>query len=113
TPLPQRRVGGDARAQQRRGDVEADALRDAAHEGVLHHDLLAVAAVGVLAVVADAVVGRDVALDAELLGARPAVLALTAGVDHAADPDPVADLELRHVRADRGDGPRDLVPGDH
>src|SRR5690606_16454443 len=94
TPLAQRRVRRDARAEQRRGDVEADAVGDAAHEGVLDDDLLAVAAVGGFTVEADAVVGLHVALDAELLGACLAVLALAARVDRAADADAVADLVL-------------------
>jgi hypothetical protein len=45
--------------------------------------------------------------------AGEAVLALAAGVDHAADPDPVADLVLRDLGADLGDDAGDLVARDH
>jgi hypothetical protein len=37
---------------------------------------------------------------------------VTAAVDHAADADDVADLELRDVAADCGDAADDLVAGD-
>jgi hypothetical protein len=43
--------------------------------------------------------------------ARLAGGADAAAVDHAADADPVADLELRHIVADRRDHARDLVSG--
>jgi hypothetical protein len=40
-----------------------------------------------------------------------AVLALAARVDHAADPDAVADRVLGHLRADLANDARDLVTG--
>ena len=55
------------------------------------------------------VVGADVALEAVLLLAGLAVLALAAGVDHAADADAVADLVLGDLGADLLDDAGDLV----
>ena len=112
-PAAQRAVRRDAGAQQRRRDIELDALGDAQGEALRDDDLLAVAAHRGLAVVARGVVGADGALGAVLLLAVLAELALAAGVDHAADADAVADLVLRdggtHSRDDAGD----LVPGHH
>jgi hypothetical protein len=51
--------------------------------------------------------------DAVLLQARLAVVALAAGVDHAADAHAVADRELGDAGADLGDDAGDLVAGDH
>ena len=45
-PVAQRRVGGDARAQQRRGAGGVEVGRDAQHELLVHDDALRVAAVG-------------------------------------------------------------------
>ena len=89
-PVAQRRIRRDAGAQQRCGGVERDAVRDAEHVVLVGDDLGAVAAVCVGAVVVAAVVGGDVALQAELLFAGEAVLAFAAGVDEASDPDAVA-----------------------
>ena len=99
-PVAQRRVGRDAGAQQRSGGVERDAVGDAQDVVLVRDDLRAVAAVGVGSVVRAAVVGRDVALQAELLLAGEAVLALAARVDEAPDADAVADRVLRDLRAD-------------
>lgn len=111
--MPERGVQGDARAQQGRGLVEGDAVGDAYGEGLVDDDLLRVAAVGGLAVLADGVVRADVALEAVLLQPRLAVLALTAGVDHAADTHLVADGELGDAGTDGLDDTGDLVPRNH
>ena len=112
-PALERRPDGDAGAEQRRGDVELDAVGDADREALGDDDLLGVAALGRLAVVALAVVGHDGALGAELLLAVLAELALAARVDHAADADAVADLVLRDAVTDGRDDTGDLVAGDH
>ena len=112
-PMPQRREGRDPRAEQRRGDVQADRVGNRDHEPVLDDDRLAVAAVGRLAVVVVAVVGQDHPLRAVLLLARRAVLALAARIDEAADPDPIPDRMPFDRRADRGHGAGDLVARDH
>src|SRR5271166_6149238 len=96
-PVAQRGVRGDARAHERRGFLQRDALGDPHREGLVDHYLLAVAALGYLAVSADRVGGLDVSLAAELLKAGTAVVALPAGVHHAADRGPVPDGELRHL----------------
>ena len=111
-PVAQRGVGGDAGAQQRRGDVELDALGDADHEVLGHDDVGGVAALGDGAVAVDGAVGAGVAGEAVLLLALQAVDALAAGVDHAADADAVADGVLGDFRADLGDDAGDLVAGD-
>ena len=55
----------------------------------------------------------DLTLEAVLLLAGLAVLALAAGVHEAADADPVADGVLRDLGADLADHAGDLVAGHH
>jgi hypothetical protein len=102
----------DAGAQQRRGHVEPEGVGDAQHEGLVDDDLLAVAAVRRQAVLAHGVVRTDVAVEAVLLEAALAVLAVAAGVDHAADADAVADGVPADLGADLRDHAGDLVTGD-
>ena len=45
-PVPHRRVGRDARAEQRRGPGEVEVRRDAEDEPLVHDDAVGVAAVG-------------------------------------------------------------------
>jgi len=111
TPVVQGRVRGDAGTQQRGRDVEAEAVEDAKDEAFGDDDVGGVAALGELAVLAGDAVGADVALDAELLFTCLAVAALAAGVDHAADADPVADCVPGDLVADLGDlGDRLSIP---
>src|SRR5690606_30578712 len=112
-PVLQRRVGGDARAQQRRGHVQRQLVRDPDDVVLIDHDGLRVAAVGGLPVLVQGVVGAGHALRAVLLLAAQAVLALAAEVDEAADADPVADRVPGDAGADLGDYAGDLVSGDH
>ncbi len=112
--LAQRRVGGDARAQQRRGGGRVEVVRHAQHEGFVDHQLRGVAAVGDVARHAVlAVVGADEAVLAVLLEAFRAARAGAAGVDQTADADQLADLEARHLRANRGDAAHDFVARHH
>src|SRR5262249_17353662 len=87
--LPQRRVGRDARAEQRRGGVERQALGHAQGELLGDDDRGGVAAVGRRAVELLAVVGPRAAR-AELLHVLAARLALAARIDHAANAREVA-----------------------
>ena len=81
---------------------------------LVHHDLRGVAAVGRrLAVHLGAVVGEGRALLAELLEVALAGVAVAAGVDHAADADQVAGLELRHLAPTARHAAHDLVARDH
>ena len=107
--MRQRRVGGDARAEQRRGRLVRDGLGDPQDEVLVHHDVGGVAALGDRAVAVDGRVRPDVALQAVLLLPRQAVHALPAGVDHAAHPDPITDRVLADLGADLGDLADDLV----
>ena len=59
-PVAQRGVGGDAGAEQRRGDVELDAFRDPDDEVLGHHDVGGVAALGDGAVAVHGAVGARV-----------------------------------------------------
>ena len=108
-PPAQRRVGRDAGAEQRRGDVEVHRVGDAQHEALADDDLLGVAAHRPLAVVALRVVGADRGLGAEHLHAVLARLALAARVDEAADADAVADGVPGDLVTDLDDGAGDLV----
>jgi hypothetical protein len=109
--VAQRRVGGDARAQQRRGDVEPQVVGDAHDEVLVDDDVRGVPALGDGAVAIDRAVGQHGAGQAILLVSAAAVLALAARVDHAADADAVADRVVGHLRADRADDAGDLVAG--
>ena len=114
-PVAQRRVGGDARAEQRSdaGELVAELRRDGVDVAHVADDVVGVAAVGDRAVVAPGVVGADEALDAVVFQARLAVGADAAGVDQHADAGQVAGLEPGHLRADRRHAADDLVAGHH
>ena len=58
-PVTQRRVGGDAGAEQRRGGGGVEVGREGVDEVLGRDDVVGVAAVGALAVAADGVVGAD------------------------------------------------------
>ncbi|MPM63465.1 hypothetical protein SDC9_110345 [bioreactor metagenome] len=109
-PVVQRGVGGDPGAQQRRGHLPRQGLGDMDRERLPDDDLLRVATLGVLAVGHRLAVREDAAV-AELFLPRQAVLALPAGVDHAADTGHIAHPEPGHLGADRGDDADDLVAG--
>ena len=111
--LAERRVGGDAGAQQGRDARLVHAVGHLEHEMVADDDMVGVAALGDLAVVAvGAVVGLGAALAAEHFPALEALVAGHAAVDHAADRDDVADLVPGDLGADRGDLADDLVARD-
>ena len=113
-PLAQGRVGGDARAEERRGAGGVEALGHLEDEALVHHDLRGVAAVGGgLAVHLGAVVGEGGALLAELLEVFAARIAVAARVHHAAHAGQVADLELLDVGAHGLHAAHDLVAGHH
>src|SRR3954464_14398044 len=114
-PVAQRRVGRDARAEERGGDVEFQPLRDVENEVLVDDHVVGVAAVGDHAIAVDRTVGLRHLPEAVLLVAGQAVLALAARVDHATHTDAVALCETHHLRAHLGDdagpscdpGPRD------
>ena len=111
-PVAQGRVGRDAGTEQ-----GSDAgqiflvMPDAQDKGLLDHDRLRIAAVGVLAAKERAVVGAGEAVVAILLLAVVTGRAMAATIDQAADPGEVADLELRHLVADGDHTADDLVTG--
>ena len=109
--MAQRRVGRDSGAQQGRRSVKLETVRNADDEVLVDDDVLGVAAVCDRSVTVDRAVGLRVAGEAVLLVARQAVLALAAGVDHAADADAVTGREVGHVGADLGDDAGYFVPG--
>ena len=101
-PVAQRRVGGDARAQQRRdGGQLCLGVTDAQDVALVHHDLLGIPAERVARRVRRRpVVGADHVV-AVVLQPRVAVLAALAAIDDAADADQIAHLEAGHLRAHR------------
>lgn len=105
-----RRVRGDAGAQQRRGLVEGVAVGDRDDKVLAANDVAAVATEGPFAA-GFAGVGVHGAL-AHVLVVLSAVLAVTAGANKAADADVVADLELLHRGTGLLDASHELVPGD-
>lgn len=86
-------------------------MANAQDEGLLDDDALRVAAISVLAAQQRSVVGAGEAIVAILFLALVAGRAVAAAIDHAADPDEFADLELGHLSADRHDAADDLVTG--
>jgi hypothetical protein len=108
-PAVERRIGGDARAQQRGGDVEVQRIGDPADEAFVDDDLLRVSALGDRAVDVFDVVRADVAVQAVLLLTGQAFLALAARIHHAAHAHAVADLPVGDIGADGLDDAGDLV----
>src|SRR5690606_9624267 len=109
-PVAERRVERDSGAEQRRRRIERQCIGNAEHEALVDGDRGRVAAEGVatqMPVVA--VVGAGIAVEAVLLLARLAVLALMARIHHAADADALARLELRDIGAYRRHATDDLV----
>ncbi len=111
-PVPQRRVGGDAGAQQRRHCRELlHRMADLQHELLIDHDPLRIAAQGMPGRVRrGAVVGADETVLAVLLQAFVAGRAMLAAAHHAADADHVADLVRTYVAADGRDATNDFMP---
>ena len=113
-PVAQRRVGGDAGAEQRRGCRRGRAGREGVDEVLGRDDVVGVAAVGALAVRSVGVVGVDgAAVGAVDFEVGLAVGAVHAALDDDADGGEVAGLEARDGGADGGDAADDLVAGDH
>src|SRR5690606_15462784 len=108
--MAQRRPGGHARAQQRRGAVERDAIGNAQHVVLVDHDARGIAAVGRRAAAALArVVGGGHAFVAVLLVAGAARRAGPARVDETAYADRIADLVTLGLGTDRRHPADDLV----
>ncbi len=107
--MAQRGIGGDARAQERRGSGKIQIGRHAEHEILRHYDALRVAAEGrsVEVLVRAAIGHRHVR--AELFQARAAICAGSAGIDEAAHADRVTYFELLHAAADLRHVADDLV----
>src|SRR5690606_24616413 len=104
--------GGDPGAQQRRGAIQRQAVRDPQHVVLVHGDPGGIAALGDLAGgrVHAAVRGHH-ALFAVLLLAGGALRAVAAGVDEAAHAHGVAHPVAVHALAHGGDVAHDLVAG--
>jgi len=115
-PAPQRRIGGDAGAQERRRRGEVEPVGNPQDIALVDHDVAGVAAEGVALAARRAVatvICPDHALLAELFEALSAACAFAAGIDHAADADMVADPEGGDLRADLDHAPDDLMAGHH
>ncbi len=111
--VAQRRVGGDAGAQQRRRRRQVDLGTDLQREVLVDDDLVRVAAGGGPAgLILDAAIGVGEPAFAVLLKVLAAGLALAAGGDQAADPGVIADGEAVDLGADLADTANDLVAGD-
>ncbi len=111
-PVPQRRPGCDARAEQRRGGGRIQISGNAQDEILVHDDPFRIAAVGHAAEMAVGEVVGTGHCRAELLEPAAAVGAGAAGVHHAPDANEVAGAELRCLRPGSRDPAHDLVPGD-
>ena len=110
----QRRIRGDTGTQQRCRGRRIERLGHAQHESLADHNALGIAAMSRSAVVpVDAIVGADPALLAVLLQALVTGGTLAAGIDQAADADPIARLEARNRITHRQDPADDLVTRHH
>ena len=113
-PVAERRIGGDAGAQERRRGGEVELRGEAERERLVDDDPLRVAAVGGgLPVHLGAVVGEGGAALAELLEPAPARVAAAAGVHHAADAGEISGAEPLHPRAHARHLSDDLVARHH
>src|SRR3954468_18414172 len=112
--LLQRRVRGDAGAEQRRGGGGVEPWRDAERIALVDDDFRRVAAEGRrLPIHFRSPGGRRHALFAELLEPLATRRAGAARVDHAADARQIAGLEPGNLATDSGDAADDLVAGHH
>ncbi len=118
--VTKRGIGGDAGAQKRRDGLEIEAFGHVHDETLLDNDLLGIAAEGeravgfwIFVVALAVVIGEGRRFLAILLEVFLAGRAFAAGVDHAADTGPVADLQLLDMGADFHDLADDLVAGHH
>src|SRR6188508_362837 len=95
-PALDRRISGDAGAEQWSGRREIEVFRDAEDERLIDHDAVRVAAECLLAaVLVRAVVGESSAFLTKLLLIRLAGITIVAGIHHAANGREIADLEFR------------------
>lgn len=113
TPMLQRRIERDAGAEQGRGGVQGQILRQAKNVVFIDHDLVGITAESRGAVRFPAVVGEDQTRVAVLLLPMPALGALAAGIDKDTDADFVSDLVLANFAADSRDDSRDFVARNH
>ncbi|MNV40938.1 hypothetical protein D3C71_1325590 [compost metagenome] len=113
-PVAQRRIGGDAGAQQRRDGLEVQLVGDLHDEMFLRHDAIRIATEGELVAAAFLVViGQRGAFLAVLLQVQAAGLAVPAGIHHAAHAGVIARLELGDVLAHLRDAADDFVARHH
>ena len=109
-PVTQRRVGGDARTQQRRhGRKLRRRMGNTEHVVLMHDDLLRISTERVPRCVRRCEVIRARHVVAVILETGAAVRAFPAAIDDAANPDEVARLEAGHLFADRQHATNDLV----
>ncbi len=113
-PLAQRRIGGDAGAQQRRDPGRIEVFRHAQHEVLIYHQIGGVAAVGYGAgLTILAVIGAGKAVLAILFQPLIAARTAAAGIHHATDADQIADPVTRDMAADGADAPDDFMAWYH
>ena len=113
-PLAQRRIGGDAGAQQRRDPGRIEIFRHSQHEVLILHQIGGVAAVGHgagLAVLT--VIGAGKAVLAILFQPLIAAWAAAAGIYHATDADQIADPVTRGMATDGANAADDFVARHH
>ena len=113
-PLAQRRIGGDAGAQQRRDPGRIEIFRHSQHEVLILHQIGGVAAVGHgagLAVLT--VIGAGKAVLAILFQPSSQLGQLRRGIYHATDADQIADPVTRGMATDGANAADDFVARHH
>ena len=96
-PMAERRISGNACAQQRRCAGKIQLVGNAEHESLAHDNAVRISSIGYAAEnFVFSVVGESRKIHTELLVAGAAVLADAAGTDHTADADDIAFFKFFH-----------------
>jgi len=113
-PVLQRRIGGDAGAEQRCHRLQIEALRDLHDEMLVDDDPVGIAAEDeIVGSALPGIIGPGRDGLAILLQCAPAGPAMAARIHHAADARQIAGAKRGDGTADRGDAADDLVAGHH
>src|SRR6266576_353631 len=113
SPVLQRRIESDSRAEQRRARIEWQILRHPQHVVLIHHDSVGISAVSRGTFFIACVVGPYGSDGAVLLESQPAFRARAAGIDETSHTNLIADFVLGNVLSNRCNDPGDFMSRHH